>query len=153
MAPTTRLRSTPRDTLLVGAGLNDASAVDVLTHFGTRSVLSLRDAGVPFAEDLGLEAGHARRRILHAGGGATGQVLTSALLARAEADPAITLFDHAPVAALVVENGHVVGVDVSCPDDKREHEASPIERSADQWAPRRRERGFPGGCAPWTLGE
>src|SRR5215467_2353662 len=30
-----------RDTLLVGAGLNDASAVDVLTHFGTRSVLSL----------------------------------------------------------------------------------------------------------------
>jgi L-aspartate oxidase len=101
-----------RDTLLVGAGLNDTRAVDVLTHFGTRSVQRLREAGVPFAEDLGLEAGHARRRILHAGGGATGQVLTSALLARAEAHPCITLLDHSPVSALTVEEGRVVGVEV-----------------------------------------
>jgi L-aspartate oxidase len=102
-----------RDTLLVGAGLNDAGAVDVLTRAGTRSVQSLRAAGVPFAEDLGLEAGHARRRILHAGGGATGQVLTSALLARAQANPRIALFDHAPVTALTLEHGRVVGVEIA----------------------------------------
>jgi L-aspartate oxidase len=108
-----------RDTLRVGAGLNDASAVDVLTRFGTRSVLSLRAAGVPFAEDLGLEAGHARRRILHAGGGATGQVLTSALLARAQAHPCITLFEHSPVSALMVANGRVTGVEVACPGVSR----------------------------------
>jgi L-aspartate oxidase len=99
-----------RDTLLVGAGLNDAHAVDVLTHDGTRSVQRLRDAGVPFAQDLGLEAGHARRRILHAGGGATGQVLTTALLARARAHRGIRLFDHSPASSLVVEDGRVVGV-------------------------------------------
>jgi L-aspartate oxidase len=102
-----------RDTLLVGAGLNDARAVDVLTRDGTRSVQSLRAAGVPFAEDLGLEAGHARRRILHAGGGATGQVLTSALLARAQANPRIVLFDHAPVTALTLANHRVVGVEIT----------------------------------------
>jgi L-aspartate oxidase len=99
-----------QDTMLVGAGLNDARAVDVLTRFGTRSVQRLRDDGVPFAEDLGLEAGHARRRILHAGGGATGQVLTSALLGRAQNHAAITLFDHSPVTSLSVEDGRVVGV-------------------------------------------
>ena len=89
------------DTLAVGAGLNDATAVDVLTREGSRSVRQLWDEGVPFEDDLGLEAGHARRRILHAGGGATGQVLTSALLERALAEPRITLFDHSPVAALL----------------------------------------------------
>jgi L-aspartate oxidase len=99
-----------RDTLLVGAGLNDARAVDVLTRDGTRSVQRLREAGVPFAADLGLEAGHARRRILHAGGGATGQVLTSALLARAQAQPRITLFDHSPVTSLAIQDARVAGV-------------------------------------------
>ena len=107
------------DTLAVGAGLNDATAVDVLTREGSRSVRQLWDDGVPFEDDLGLEAGHARRRILHAGGGATGQVLTSALLARALAEPCITLLDHSPVAALLTSSAdaqdfpeRVVGVRV-----------------------------------------
>src|SRR3981081_1873538 len=88
------------DTLAVGAGLNDAAAVAVLTCEGSRSVQSLWDAGMRFEDDLGLEAGHGRRRILHAGGGATGQVLTSALLARATQHSGISLHDHAPVTAL-----------------------------------------------------
>ena len=46
-----------------------------------------RDDGFAFEADLGLEAGHGRRRILHAGRRATGQVLTSALLERAHAAP------------------------------------------------------------------
>jgi L-aspartate oxidase len=71
------------DTLAVGAGLNDSAAVAVLTRESGRSIQSLSDAGMRFETDLGLEAGHGRRRILHAGGGATGQVLTNALLARA----------------------------------------------------------------------
>ncbi len=122
-----------RDTLLVGAGLNDARAVDVLTRFGTRSVQRLREAGVPFAEDLGLEAGHARRRILHAGGGATGQVLTSALLERAEAHPCITLLDHSPVTSLVLEAGRVVGVEVACAtaDFPQAASTEPAPRSGD----------------------
>jgi L-aspartate oxidase len=99
-----------QDTLQVGAGLNDARAVSVLTTEGKHSVDTLREV---FASDLGLEAGHARRRILHAGGGATGQVLTSALLERALAHPRIALFEHTPVTSLIVESGRVSGVRTS----------------------------------------
>jgi L-aspartate oxidase len=97
------------DTLSVGAGLNDTSAVDVLT---SRASHSIHELGTLFEPDLGLEAGHARRRILHAGGGATGQVLTSALLERALARPEIQLYHHAPASALETVGGAVVGVRV-----------------------------------------
>jgi L-aspartate oxidase len=96
-----------QDTLQVGAGLNDARAVSVLTAEGKRSVTTFREV---FADDLGLEAGHARRRILHAGGGATGQVLTSALLERALAHPRIALYENTPVSSLILEAGRVTGV-------------------------------------------
>jgi L-aspartate oxidase len=99
------------DTLHVGAGLNDRRAVDVLTRQAPTSISALRErAGVAFADDLGLEAGHARRRILHAGGGATGRVLTSALLERAQRSTSIMLFDHSPVQKLVTRNGRAAGV-------------------------------------------
>src|SRR5438445_1605417 len=85
------------DTLSVGAGLNDANAVEVLTRLGRQSVEHL---GLEFEADLGLEAGHARRRILHAGGGATGHVLTSGLIERARTNARVTLFEHSPVWGL-----------------------------------------------------
>ena len=67
--------------LAVGAGLNDAPPCDVLVNDGRRAV---QRAAAPAAcpsrraehPDLGLEAGHGRRRILHAGGGATGAAVT-----------------------------------------------------------------------------
>jgi L-aspartate oxidase len=65
---------------------------------------------VPFDADLGLEAGHGRRRILHAGGAATGHVLSAALLRRATAHPRIRLHAHTPVEALVLTGGRVTGV-------------------------------------------
>jgi len=98
------------DTVAVGAGLNDRAAVAVLTREGSRSMRHLLDAGVPFDADLGLEAGHGRRRILHAGGAATGQVLTAALLARVEAHPSITLRTHTPARSVLVSDGRVAGV-------------------------------------------
>ncbi|MDQ6645284.1 MAG: FAD-dependent oxidoreductase, partial [Chloroflexota bacterium] len=66
------------DTLAVGAALNDRTAVSMLVRDGRERALALLDAGVPFEKSrsgeplLGLEAGHSHRRILHAGGGATG---------------------------------------------------------------------------------
>jgi L-aspartate oxidase len=98
------------DTLAVGAGLNDRSAVGVLTREGSRSMRRLLEDGVPFDADLGLEAGHGRRRILHAGGAATGQILTSTLLARASANPRIRLFPHATVTSLIVRDERIAGV-------------------------------------------
>jgi L-aspartate oxidase len=97
------------DTVAVGAGLNDRAAVRVLTHEGSRSLRDLQ-AYVPFESDLGLEAGHARRRILHAGGAATGHVLTSALLARALAHPRISPRADTIAQRLLVRRGRVGGV-------------------------------------------
>jgi aspartate oxidase len=101
------------DTLSVGGGLNDAAVVEVLTREGSRAAHRLLAQGVGFEADLGLEAGHARRRILHAGGGATGYVLTSALADRARRDSRITLLEDTAVTELLERDGRVVGVRVA----------------------------------------
>ncbi len=104
------------DTLAVGADLNDKAAVHVLVTEGRRIIERLLQSGMPFDggakhPDLGLEAGHGRRRILHAGGGATGERVSSALLLRALAHPRITLCDETPVDRLTLAAGCVTGVE------------------------------------------
>ncbi|HEY8601350.1 MAG TPA: FAD-dependent oxidoreductase [Thermomicrobiales bacterium] len=103
------------DTLAVGAGLNDAEAVGVLTRGGVRVARELIAAGVPFdggptGPDLALEAGHHRRRILHAGGGATGRAVTETLLARIIEHPLVRVRPHSPAEELLAEGGRIVGV-------------------------------------------
>ena len=74
------------DTLVAGRGLCDYDAVEVLVTEGRDRVRELVGMGMPFDRDdkgeilLGLEGGHSRRRILHAGGDATGRELTRFLL-------------------------------------------------------------------------
>jgi L-aspartate oxidase len=109
------------DTLAVGGGLNDAGAVEVLVAEGSHLLDHDNDDGtdgdehrLPFdAADLGLEAGHHRRRILHAGAGATGQVLTTWLLARAQAQPRISLHAHTRAERLIRVGERVVGTSAS----------------------------------------
>ena len=104
------------DTLAVGAGLNDAEAVGVLTRGGVRVARELIAAGVPFdggsgGPDLALEAGHGRRRILHAGGGATGRAVTENLLARVIEHPLVSMRPHGPAEELLRDpTGRVAGV-------------------------------------------
>ncbi len=104
------------DTLAVGAGLNDVEAVGVLTRGGVRVARELIAAGVPFdggpsGPDLALEAGHGRRRILHAGGGATGRAVTETLLARVIEHPLVRVRPQSPVEALLLDaHGRVAGV-------------------------------------------
>jgi L-aspartate oxidase len=103
------------DTLAVGADLNDRRAVGVLVREGRRAVNGLLHSGMPFEggpdePDLGLEAGHGHRRIVHAGGGATGEMVSAALLARVMDHARITLAPNTPVDALLQEDGRVVGV-------------------------------------------
>ncbi len=103
------------DTLAVGAGLNDRAAVHTLVYDGQRAVTRLLRHGVPFDggarhPHLGLEAGHARRRILHAGGAATGETVSRALLRRVAAQPAIRVVPDTRVDGLLLEGGRVAGV-------------------------------------------
>jgi L-aspartate oxidase len=66
------------DTLAAGAGLCDADAVTSIVADGYRAVTELVSAGARFDEAaagewaLSREGGHSRRRIVHAGGDATG---------------------------------------------------------------------------------
>ncbi len=73
-----------KDTLRAGAGLVNRAAARVLTSEGPARIADLVRYGVPFDTvegqiALGQEAAHSRRRILHAGGDATGLSIEEAL--------------------------------------------------------------------------
>src|SRR5919201_2635968 len=75
------------DTLRTGRGLSRRSAVAALTVDAPARVADLIELGVEFDSGLGLEGGHSRRRIVHAGGAQTGQRIARALAARVLAHP------------------------------------------------------------------
>ncbi|OYN80696.1 L-aspartate oxidase [Mycolicibacterium sphagni] len=74
-----------RDTLAAGAGLCDPDAVRSIVADGYQAVADLVDDGARFDESapgqwaLTREGGHSRRRIIHAGGDATGAEVQRAL--------------------------------------------------------------------------
>ncbi len=88
-----------RDTLAAGAGLCDPEAVRSIVADGYRAVADLVEDGARFDESapgqwaLTREGGHSRRRIIHAGGDATGAEVQRAL-------------DHA-AATLDIRRNHV----------------------------------------------
>ena len=88
-----------KDTLVAGAGLCDPVAVDVLTREGKDRVNELITAGVHFDRDAhgdlvrGLEGAHSRKRILHAGGDATGKVVETDIAAMVRDTPRIVQCD------------------------------------------------------------
>ena len=108
------------DTMRAGAGLCDPVAVDVLCAEGPQRVRDLIALGVAFDREegelvRGHEAAHSSRRVLHAGGDATGFAIESALL-RAVRRRVIDVHEHTFVTDLVVEGEAVHGVDVIAAD-------------------------------------
>ena len=103
------------DTIAAGDGLCDESAVRVLVEEGPRYVRELMAWGAQFDHDvhgtleLGLEAAHSRRRVLHARD-ATGREIGRALGERVWRMPNVEVHDHACVGSLIVEDGRCVGV-------------------------------------------
>ena len=79
------------DTLAVGRGLSRPSAVSVLTSEAPARVADLADLGVEFDPGLGLEGGHSRARVVHAGGAATGRQIAHALAERVLEHPRISV--------------------------------------------------------------
>lgn len=73
------------DTRSCGRGLCDPAAVELLTRRAPEVIQDLIGLGIPFDRQpdgrlaLGLEGGHTRRRIVHAGGDATGRATVTAL--------------------------------------------------------------------------
>ncbi|MFE7844473.1 L-aspartate oxidase [Microbacterium sp. NPDC057407] len=106
-----------RDTMVAGAGLNDAAAVRVLVEEGPSRIRELIDLGVAFDRGAdggfvrGLEAAHSYPRILHSGGDATGTAIEKALVARLRSSE-VTVIEHAFLVDLVVRDGRVRGVEL-----------------------------------------
>src|SRR5262245_33751510 len=101
------------DTLVAGAGLSDPAAVEALAAEAPALMRELAALGVPFEREdaefaLGLEGGHGRRRIVHAGD-ATGWALTSVLAGRARTCPRIRIFEGYQVVDLLGEPGACAG--------------------------------------------
>jgi L-aspartate oxidase len=89
------------DTLRAGRGLCRPSAVEVLTDEAPARVADLVDLGVRFDDELGLEGGHSQRRVVHAGGAATGAVIARVLAARVLEHPRIRVHEGERVVELV----------------------------------------------------
>ena len=113
------------DTLRAGRGLCDPAAVRVLVEDGPARMVHLEQLGVRFDREtdgttaLGREGGHGRRRILHAGGSATGEAIAEALIARVAAEPRITVLEHTAVLGLIADGDGCAGAWVLGHDELR----------------------------------
>jgi len=90
-----------RDTLAAGNGLCRKDVVEMVVKSAPERIMELVDWGVPFTRqaeggdefDLGLEGGHSRNRIVHAGD-FTGHVIEEVLLNRVRDHKNISLFEN-----------------------------------------------------------
>lgn len=103
------------DTLACGNGLCDREVVDQITGAARTAIDALIRHGVQFdratglAFALGLEAGHRRRRILHAADG-TGRTIIDALVAAIRRTPSVHVVERAEARHLVHRDGRITGV-------------------------------------------
>jgi L-aspartate oxidase len=104
------------DTIAAGRGAVRESAARVLCEEAPRAVEDLARLGVRFDADrhgslsLGLEGGHRARRIVHAGGAATGRRIVRQLSALVAEDPRIEIAEGARVVGLVTDEGRCRGI-------------------------------------------
>lgn len=105
------------DTLFAGAGLNEPHAVHDLVVDGPAAVDWLLSLGTAFDRndetgelELGREAAHSRRRVLHAGGDATGAEIERALVAAVRSCANVEILESSFALDLVRDSGRCQGV-------------------------------------------
>jgi L-aspartate oxidase len=100
------------DTMSAGAGANNEEAVALLVKESLEVVPDLLKIGVPFDKDENgelhytKEGAHSQKRIIHAGGDATGKWIHDSLRSSHEAD----IFDHTSVVDLLIKDNICYGV-------------------------------------------
>jgi L-aspartate oxidase len=104
-----------RDTLEAGRRAGRESAARVLCEQSPAAVRDLQALGVHFDTDLsgqlelGLEGGHSRRRVVHAGGSATGRRVTRDLSALVATHERISVLERSTASALWTYEGRCIG--------------------------------------------
>ncbi len=103
------------DTQRAGAGISDRKIVDILTRDAPARVEDLLELGAAFDRTeagelaLGREAAHQRRRIVKAGGDATGHEILKTLIDAVRIHPSIEI-EEVTADDLIVHDGRVCGV-------------------------------------------
>lgn len=111
------------DTLAAGDGLCDADNAARIVQAMPTAIETLIRLGVPFDRDpggalqLGLEAAHCRRRIIHAGGDSTGRELMKALLGAVRSTPSIMLIEGFEARRILRDDIGVTGVLLCSPSE------------------------------------
>ncbi|MCR4880444.1 MAG: L-aspartate oxidase [bacterium] len=110
-----------KDTLKAGAGLSSPSVSTFISERGAKIIDDLIKKGVLFDRDaeqkiaLTLEAAHSVRRILHAGGDATGRFIGQALAKKVISNPDIEVRPYTQAVELLVDEDNtchgVIGFD------------------------------------------
>lgn len=102
------------DTLTAGCEHNDEEAVQALVQQGPQALWNLISEGMNFDRDehgnllLGKEGAHHFRRILHAGGDATGKALVEFLMSKLP--NTVRIMENEMALDLMVEGGRCTGV-------------------------------------------
>ena len=113
------------DTIKAGRDICNKTAVDILVNEGSERVLELIAGGMPFDKEhgeiaLGLEGGHSHRRVLHAGGDATGREIVNFILHDVLKNEQIKIFEKKFVHKLLVQNGECAGAFAYDFEEKKE---------------------------------
>lgn len=103
------------DTLIAGRGLCEDHAVEILVNEGPERIEEIIAEGMKFDTEngvlaLGLEGGHHKRRILHAGGDATGRWITEFAISKVAERENITVFENTLLLDLLVKDKVCYGV-------------------------------------------
>ncbi len=104
------------DTLRAGRRATRTAAARVLCEEAPEQVHELEQRGIEFDRDAGgalmlsLEGGHSRRRVVHAGGSATGRHVTAALFSLVQAHELIDVRPRSTALRLWVAEGRCVGL-------------------------------------------
>ena len=103
------------DTLIAGRGLCEDHSVDILVNEGPDRIEEIIAEGMAFDSKngvlaLGLEGGHHKRRILHAGGDSTGRWITEFVIKKVAERDNIQVFENSVLLDLLVKDGECHGV-------------------------------------------
>lgn len=104
------------DTQRAGAGLSDEAIVEILTRDAPARIEELLELGAAFDRNesgglaLGREAAHNRRRIVKAGGDATGREILKTLIAAVRSTPSVTVIENVVALDLAIAGGRACGV-------------------------------------------
>jgi L-aspartate oxidase len=104
------------DTVVAGRGACRPSAAELLAREAPGVVWELQRRGVHFdllpdeSLSLALEGGHSRRRVVHAGGAATGRRITELLAAQAAEDERIRVIEETSAVAIWSDGERCHGV-------------------------------------------